>query len=98
MSMPDKEFKFVEKMRKKEALFTETVDTLSDEDLSKNLLLYSKQREEVALALADSEEIEQLEEQLKELKAPYKESLQILKNKIKYIAILLKDKGSLGNK
>jgi hypothetical protein len=80
------------KMQKDDPLFTDSVDGLPAEDLKKNILQYAKHQHDVEMALKNDEGIKDLQEQLKEMKAPYSETLKKLKQKLSYLHIILKDK------
>jgi hypothetical protein len=81
-----------EKVQKKFPTFADAVDGLGSQDLEKQLLHYSKSREEVLCAQREDKQLEDAKEQVKELNAPYSESLGDLKIKTAYLALLLKEK------
>lgn len=91
-----KEKAILEKVRKKFPDFINVIDGLSVQDLEKNLLIYAKHRETVTLAMKKDEELEKAQELVKELKAPYNETLTALKLKMSYLNILI-DSGSDGS-
>jgi hypothetical protein len=80
------------KLQKKDSTFTDSVDGLSAVDLKANILIYSKHLHNTEMALKNDDEIRDMSEQLKELKAPYSETSKMLKEKINYLHIILKDK------
>ena len=80
------------KLQKKDPVFTDSVDGLPAPDLKQNILLYSKHMHDTEMALKNDEEIQDVQEQLKEMKAPYTETMRMLKEKIKYLHLILKDK------
>jgi hypothetical protein len=80
------------KMQKKDSIFTDSVDGLPAADLKQNILLYSKHLHDTEMALKNDEEIKQVQEQLKEMKAPFTETMKMLKEKINYLHLILKDK------
>jgi hypothetical protein len=80
------------KMQKKDTTFTDSVDGLPAADLKANILIYSKHLHDTEMALKNDEDIQRTSEELKELKAPYSETSKMLKEKINYLHIILKDK------
>jgi len=80
------------KMQKTDVTFTDSVDGLPAKDLKDNILILSKHLHETEMALKSDEEIQRVQEELKELKAPYTETSKMLKNKIQYLHLILKDK------
>jgi hypothetical protein len=80
------------KMQKKDSVFTDSVDGLPAQDLKQNILLYSKHMHDTEMALKNDEEIKDIQEQLKEMKAPYTETMKMLKEKLNYLHLILKDK------
>ena len=80
------------KMQKKDPTFTDSVDGLPAPDVKANILVYSKHLHDTEMALKNDDEIKDLQEQLKELKAPYTETSKMLKEKINYLHLILKDK------
>ena len=80
------------KMQKKDPTFTDSVDGLPAPELKQNILLYSKHLHDTEMALKNDEEIKQVQEELKEMKAPYTETMKMLKEKINYLHLILKDK------
>lgn len=81
-----------EKVQKKFPTFTDATDGLPVGDLEKQLLHYSKNREDVLMAQKDDESLKRAKEEVSELNAPYSEALGDLKLKTAYIALLIKEK------
>lgn len=80
------------KLQKKDPVFTDSVDGLPAPDLKQNILLYSKHMHDTEIALKNDDEIKDVQGQLKEMKAPYRETMKMLKQKINYLHLILKDK------
>jgi hypothetical protein len=80
------------KVQKDNPTFTDSVDGLTVTDLEKNMLMYAKHKEDTEMALKEDEEIQDIQEQLKELKAPYGDAMKSLKMKMAYINILIREK------
>jgi hypothetical protein len=80
------------KMQKKDSTFTDSVDGLPATDIKQNILLYSKHLHDTEMALKNDEDIKEAQEALKEMKAPYTETMKMLKEKINYLHLILKDK------
>ena len=72
--------------------FTDAVDSAKLEDLEKKLLEYAKYREQTAMAQKSDEGLEKAKNTVKELNAPYNETLNALKIKTAYINILIEEK------
>lgn len=85
-------YKLKMKVQKKYPDFTDSVDGLSLEDLKKNMLLYATYREESSTAKAGDIELSNAQELVKELSAPYNETLSALKDKISYLHSLIVEK------
>jgi len=80
------------KMQKSDPTFTDSVDGLPAADVKQNILIYSKHLHDTEMALKNDEEVQETAEILKELKAPYTETSKMLKSKIQYLHLILKDK------
>ena len=93
MEKSNKKLDFRQKVAKEHPEFIAVVDGMSLEDLDGRLLSLAKHQEEVAEALANHEQINKLKEQLKELKADFNDTQKALKMKMKYIHLLIKEKG-----
>lgn len=74
--------------------FTDAVDSANVEELKKKLLEYAIYREETIMAQKVDEGLEKAKNTVKELNAPYNETLNALKIKTAYIHILLEEKGA----
>lgn len=72
--------------------FADTVEGLPTKDLENNMLMYAKHAEDTLEALRKSKEIKDAQEQLKELKGPYSDTLKALKLKMAYLNLLIKEK------
>jgi hypothetical protein len=80
------------KMQKSDSIFTDSVDGLLPEALKQHIVTYSQYHHDSAMALKNDEQINDTQELLAELKAPYTETLKKLKAKLQYLHILLKEK------
>lgn len=80
------------KLQKEDSIFTDSVDGLLPEEIKKTIVVYSQHQHDSTMALKNDEQINDTQELLKELKAPYNEVLKKLKSKIQYLHILLKEK------
>ena len=87
-----KELAIIKKAQKEFPSFTDLVDSMGSEDLKSNLCKYADYREQTQLAMAKDEELKMSQEKVKELKAPYSETISALKLKLSYIHVLLADK------
>lgn len=86
----------IKKIEKVHEGFAEMVDGLDVKELEANLLMYSKYKEEILVALEESEAIEEAKKVLSDLKGPFNDKLKALKLKTAYIHILLTEKGAGG--
>lgn len=73
--------------------FPEVVDALGLDDLEKRLSQYAKEQDKVDQAKEADEALEQAKEQVKEYNAPYSEAKKALKLKMKYLIMLIGEKG-----
>lgn len=89
--------KFKSKIEKEYPNFVEGLEGLSKEDLEKNLLIYAKHREQTEYAKRNDDELNELKEQVKELQAPYNDTLKALKAKMGYLNVLLMESLSEGS-
>lgn len=72
--------------------FTDSVDSLPVDKLEENMLRYAKYREETEMAKKKDEGLEKAKNEVKELQAPYNETLKALKLKMAYLMLLIEDK------
>lgn len=75
--------------------FVEEVQALNSVDLNNRLAQMAKHAEEVINTKENDERLNEVREELKQLNAPYRDSLKALKLKNKYIILLLKDRGEI---
>lgn len=80
-------------IQNKHSDFAEAVDRLSVSDLEQRLLNYAKETERVIAAFENDQEIIALSEKLKELKGPYNDTKKALQLKMRYINLLIAEKG-----
>lgn len=86
-----KTFDFKKKVGKKYPTFVESLDGLSVQDLEKNMLIYSKHKENTELAQKLDLELQEAKDRVTELKGPYTDALSALKLKLAFINILIKE-------
>lgn len=72
--------------------FTDGVDSLPVDKLEENMLKYAKYREETEMAKKKDEALEKAKNEVKELQAPYNETLKALKLKMAYLGLLIQEK------
>ena len=72
----------------------DTLDNATPEELSGRLTTLAKHEQETDEAFEKDEEIVKMKEELKEIQAPYKDTLKGIKVQRGYIATLLQSKGS----
>jgi hypothetical protein len=71
----------------------DTLNSASADDLREKLSSLAKHEDETEEALEKDEEIERLTEELKQMKAPYKDTLSGIKLQRSFIAILMRERG-----
>jgi FtsZ-binding cell division protein ZapB len=71
----------------------DTLNSASADELREKLSSLAKHEDETEEALEKDEEIERLTEELKQMKAPYKDTLSGIKLQRSFIAILLRERG-----
>lgn len=86
----EKEITKIEK--KLEPSFISEYRHLSKEELEKRFFQINKYREEIVTAQKTDEALFTAKETVKELNAPYRESLKINKEKTRFIALLLEER------
>ena len=77
------------KLREKHPTFLDELTGLSKESLEARLLGLAKGRQELLQAKEADEELKRVEEELKELKGPYRDALTAIDLKMRYIGELL---------
>ena len=65
--------------------FLDLVKSMTRENMDKEILKIVKYGEEVKNAKANDPDIKELEEQLKDAKAPYNNALNVIKDKVSFI-------------
>jgi hypothetical protein len=80
---------FIKKAQKEMPAFTESVDGLSLEDLDKNLLMYSKYREETYAAQKIDKDILATKEEIAKLSKPHDDKIKELKSTLTKIKKLI---------
>jgi len=71
----------------------ETLNSANADELREKLSSLAKHEDETEEALEKDEEVERMTEELKQLKAPYKDTLSGIKLQRGFIAILLRERG-----
>jgi hypothetical protein len=87
----DRNFEFKKKVAKKFQSFVEALDGLSVQDLEKNMLIYSKHKEDTELAQKRDKELQEYKDKVSDLSAPYRDALSALKMKLAFINIIIKE-------
>lgn len=88
-----KEEKLIAKIQKDFPEFYDSVQSLSVEELSEKLKNHAKHREETLVAQENCTPLNEAKEKVKELNAPFKDTLSALKVRSKYLYYLMKEKG-----
>lgn len=76
--------------------FTDSVDNAQLADLEANLLRYAKYREETEMAKKKDEDLDKAKNLVKELQAPYNETIKALKVKTAYLGLLIEERKASG--
>lgn len=76
--------------------FTDSVDNAQLPELESQLLRYAKYREETEMAKKKDETLEKAKNNVKELQAPYNETLNALKIKTAYLGLLISERKDSG--
>lgn len=71
----------------------ETLNSANADELREKLSSLAKHEDETEEALEKDEDIERMSEELKQLKAPYKDTLGGIKLQRSFIAVLLRERG-----
>ena len=87
----DRNFEFKKKVAKKFPTFVESLEGLSVKDLEKNMLIYSKHREDTELAQKMDVELQETKEKVSMLAGPYRDALSALKLKLAFVNILIEE-------
>lgn len=87
-----KELSIKEKCQKDYPEFTDQVDGLSVQEIEKNIIRYANYREETELEKQKDLDLQKAKEEVKELSAPYNETLKALKLKMAYLYLLAGEK------
>lgn len=87
-----KKEKVIKKVEKEFPDFVDMLKGADTESLKNNLNIYATHREEVELDRSENPKLNQLKEELKELNKPYNDALNVLKLKLAYLNILIKEK------
>jgi hypothetical protein len=85
--------KLEKKLQDKQPTFLEEVAGLSGKQLEDRLLGLAKGRQEILASQEQDETLQQAKDTVKELAAPYRESLSLTDLKMRYVAELIKEKG-----
>ena len=73
--------------------FLSMTESMSTEELKKELSILANHREEVNFAKAGDEELKQAKDAVKELAGPYNDAVKALNVKMAFVHILLKERG-----
>jgi hypothetical protein len=85
--------KFKIKVEKEHGSWVDTLNGRSVSELETHLVTLAKHRQEILEDLVGRDDIKQLQEELKELKAPFKDAIKANDMKQKYLVELIKEKG-----
>ncbi|HLD91642.1 MAG TPA: hypothetical protein VI911_11645 [Patescibacteria group bacterium] len=88
---------FKKKVLKKFPSFVESIQNLGSQDLEKNLLIYSKHREDSELAQKLDTELQSAKENVTFLAGPYRDAIGALKMKMAYINMLIREANGQSN-
>ena len=88
----DKEELLKTKVKEQMPEFTDAVDKADLPTLEAQLLKYAKYREETEMAKKKDEGLEKAKNVVKELQAPYNETINALKLKTAYLGLLIADR------
>lgn len=86
-----KEDKIKKKIQDDHQGFYDMVMSMNSEELKKEMSLLGNYREETELAKANDEEIKELKYRLSEANAPYNDTLKVLKLKMAFLHLSLKE-------
>ena len=85
--------KLEKKLKEKQPTFLDELAGLNVKQLEERLLNLAKGRQDILNAQEQDEQLKQAKEAVKELQAPYRESLSLTDLKMRYVAELIKEKG-----
>jgi FtsZ-binding cell division protein ZapB len=88
----DKEELLKTKVKEQMPEFTDAVDNAQLPELEAQLLKYAKYREETEMAKKKDEGLEKAKNVVKELQAPYNETINALKLKTAYLGLLIAER------
>jgi len=91
--MSAKAEKVKEDITNKHEAFYDKCNGMGREELKKELYILANYKEETEFAKAADEELKRAQDLVKEFSAPYNDALKVLKLKIAYLHLLLKDMG-----
>lgn len=83
--------KLLKRLQKENPEFVASVESMSLDELKKEISLKSQQKEEVKASQKEDEQLNEAKELVKELNAPYRESLKALSDKITFIYLTMKN-------
>jgi len=86
--------KLEKKLQDKQPTFLEEIAGLSAQQLEGRLLGLAKGRQDILNQQDADEDLKAAKDAVKELQAPYKENLTLTDLKMRYLAELIKEKGS----
>lgn len=92
MADRSKELAIKKKVEKEYEMFAELANAMGLEEIDKNILMYAKHREDTEMAKKIDTDLNNAKESVKELSAPYNEALSVLKLKLSYLNIILKER------
>lgn len=84
--------KLKKKLEKKLGNFCDEANGFTETQLKDQIALAAKHLEQIRIAESEDQELNDLKEQIQEIKAPYVESGNIEKQKMQYLGILINEK------
>lgn len=91
--MTEKEEKLVKKIQKEFPDFYDSLQTADLDDLKAKLTTHAKHREETEKAKEECVPLNEAKDKVKELQGPFNDTLKALKLRMKYIYLLMNEKG-----
>ena len=86
--------KLEKKLQDKQPTFLEEIAGLNAQQLEGRLLGLAKGRQDILASQEQDEDLKAAKEAVKELQAPYRDSLSLTDLKMRYLAELIKEKGN----
>lgn len=91
--MSAKEEKVKDDVMKKHEAFYDKINGMGREEMRKELFILANYKEETEFAKASDEELKRAQKLVKEFSGPYNDTLKVLKLKMAYVHLMLKEAG-----